>query len=218
MVRVFFDISMGKLIFSASSAIIRDLEQMSKLGLATMTFFFFDSRNKEKQTLRGLLSSALIQLCDQSDFYYDVLSKLHSKHGGGSRYPSDDALKECLEGMINSQGQPPVYIVVDAIDECQGAVGMPSAREKVLNLVKELIDLPHENLRVCVTSRPEPDIYDILSPIPYHSVSLHDEEGQRQDIVNYVKDVVNAYSEKDGWTRDDKNMVIDIVSRGADGM
>ena len=38
-------------------------------------------------------------------------------------------------------GQNPVYIIIDAIDECPDIPGVPSPREDTLEFVKELVEL-----------------------------------------------------------------------------
>jgi hypothetical protein len=43
-----------------------------------------------------------------------------------------------------------------------------------------------------VTSRPEADILEALEPLASHTVSLHDEDGQKQDIIDYVIFVVHS--------------------------
>jgi hypothetical protein len=82
---------------------------MSKAGLASLGFFYCDSREDQKRDLRGLLSSLLVQLCPQSDFYFEILSSFYSEHDKGLRPPSDDALAGCLKGLLNLSGLAPVY-------------------------------------------------------------------------------------------------------------
>ena len=53
---------------------------MRKAGLASLAFFYCDFREDQKKDLRGLLSSLLVQLCHQSDSYYDVLFKFYTEH------------------------------------------------------------------------------------------------------------------------------------------
>jgi hypothetical protein len=55
-------------------------------------------------------------------------------------------------------GQAPVYLILDALDECPNTSDTPTPREKVLRLVEDLVDLQLPNLRICLTSRPEVDI------------------------------------------------------------
>jgi hypothetical protein len=95
---------------------------------------------------------------------------------------------------------------------------MPSPREKVLKLVEELIDSRVANLRICVTSRPETDIKSALNPLTFRSISLHDERGQMEDIEKYIKSVVNTDPMMRRWKAEDKHLVIDVLTKKADGM
>ncbi len=92
----------------ASSTIVEDIDAMREAGLASLAFFYCDFREDQKKDLRGLVSSLLAQLCHQSDTYYDHFSKFYSEHANGSRYPGDDALAECLKGLLKLSGQAPV--------------------------------------------------------------------------------------------------------------
>jgi hypothetical protein len=95
---------------------------------------------------------------------------------------------------------------------------MPSPREKVLILLKDLMDSQLPNLRICVTSRPEIDIKAVLEPLTFRSVSLHDESGQLEDIDNYIKSVVNTDPNMRRWKAADKELVIDMLIKKSDGM
>ena len=191
---------------------------MRKSGLASLGFFYHDFRDNQKKNRRGLLSSLLVQLCYQSDSYSDILSKFYSDHVNGSQDPNDNALTRCLTEMVKLPGQAPVFLIVDALDECPNTSAMPSPRENVLNLLEELLDLHLPNLRICVTSRPETDIKVLLEPLAFHSVSLHDESGQMEDIENYIKSAVNKDPRNRKWKAEDKQLVIDVITQNADGM
>ena len=190
---------------------------MRKAGLASLAFFYCDFREDQKRGLRGLLSSLLVQLCHQSDFYYDTLTKFYSEYAEGSRDPSDDALAAYSMELLELPGLAPVYVIVDALDECPKS-GVASPREEVLNLIEELINSQIPNLRICVTSRPEPDIKDVLDPLVFRSVSLHDENGQKKDIDDYIKWVINTNRKSKRWKAEDKQLVIGVLSKKADGM
>jgi hypothetical protein len=111
--------------------------------------------------------------------------------------------------MLTLPDQRPTYLIIDALDESPNTSGIPSPRERVLQLVKELVELRLPNLRICVTSRPEIDIRDVLEPLTSRRVSLHDQSGQKQDIVDYVKSVVYSNSEPimKRWRTEDKELV-----------
>ena len=207
-----------ELIQLTSSVIIRDIKTVSNAGSAFLAYFYFDFKDTEKQDSHALLSSLLIQLSEQSDLFFDVLFSLYSAHKDGSEKPTDDSLAECLKDMLAITEQVPIYLVMDALDECPNDLGIPTSREKVLEFMKELVELRYPNLRLCTTSRPEFDIRATLEPLATQQVSLHNESGQKQDIVNYVTSVVHSDKKMKRWRENDKNMVVEKLSEKADGM
>jgi len=122
--------------------------------------------------------------------------------------------------MLSLPDQGPVYLIMDALDECPDTSDVPSAREQVLDLVKDLIGLRIPSLHICVTSRPEVDISDALESLASQGVSLQDESGQKKDIADYVRSVVYSGSGKfmKRWRQEDKEHVIETLSERADGM
>ena len=187
-------------------------------GLGLTAYYYFDFKNKAKQDLRGLLSSLVVQLCVKSDPCYEILLSLYSNHDNGSRLPDDNTLLQCLKDMLTLPYQPAIYFVVDALDECPSTSGVVSPRDWVLEVIEDLVDLHLPNLRICVTSRPEVDISESLGPLASHTVSLHDKDGQKQDIVDYVTFVVHSDRKMRKWRAEDKKLVIDKISERADGM
>jgi hypothetical protein len=193
---------------------------MCDAGQASMAYFYFDFRDIDKQHWRDLVPSLLIQLSEQSGPRCDILSHLYSNHDSGARQPNDDILTRCLKEMFTLPDQRPIYLIFDALDESSNVSGIPTPRKRVLQLVKELVDLHIPNLHICVTSRPEVDIRDVLEPLTSRRVSLHDQSGQKQDIADYVRSVVYSDSERimRRWRKEDKEHVIEIPPERADGM
>jgi hypothetical protein len=85
-------------------------------------------------------------------------------------------------------------------------------------LVEELVHLRLPNLHIYVTSRPEADIEAVLNPLIPNSISLHDEEKQIQDILDYVTSVINTDPKMRRWRAEDKKLVIGTLSQKAGGM
>ena len=191
---------------------------MRKSGLASLAMFYYDFREDGKKDLRGLLTSTLYQLCDQSDFYYDILASFYSTHRDGAQSPADDELVRCLKDILSLPGQAPVYLIIDALDECPNTSSLSSPRLEVLTLLENLVNSQLPNLRICVTSRPEIDIKPILGPLTFRSVSLHDEWGQKEDIENYIKSVINTNRNMRRWTPEHRRLVTDVLTERADGM
>jgi len=201
-----------------SSSIIDDITRSCKAGLASIAFFYFDFKDEAKKNARGAISSLLIQLAAQSDPYSKILSVLYSENHAGSKQPTDHELRQCLNTMLALLHQAPIYIVMDALDECPNSTGAPSPRENVLRLVEWLLSLRCSNLWVSVTSRPEPDIAAVLRSLASRTISLHNETGQTEDITNYIKWFVNSDPMARKWRKQDKELVVEKLSARADGM
>ena len=182
-----------------------------------MAYFYFDFRDAEKQHRRGLLS-LIFQLSAKSDPCYQVLSRLYSDHGGGTEEPSEDALSKCLVEMLRVPNQPTMYIIIDAIDECPNISGMQTPRERVLEFLEFLVKLNIPNVHICVSSRLEIDIRVTFVPLAPLCMSLHDENGQKEDISAYINAVVRSDQKMRRWREGDKQLVIDTLSDKVDGM
>ena len=207
-------------LFFTSSSIIQDITAVCETGSAIMAYFYFDFRDLSKQTCHDLLRSLVFQLSTDSSPCCEILHRVYKEHKDGTQQPSDNTLKECLKAMLRHPAHGQVFLVLDALDECPDTSGLPPPRSEVLQLVKELVDLRLPDLYICATSRPEVDIHAVLQPLAFHSVSLHDESGQKSDIANYIQNIVNSSSSAAmrRWRADDKNLVIETLTERADGM
>ncbi len=187
-------------------------------GLTLIGYYYFDFKDITKQGIRGLLTSLLSQFCAKADPCYEILSNLYSENHDGSQQPDNDALIESLKEILRLPDAPMRCIIMDGIDECPNTSGCPTPREEVLDLLEYLVGLSLPNLRICITSRPEIDIRTILEPLTSHRMSLHDQSGQKQDILNYIQNFVHSDRRMRRWRPEDKQMVIDTLSAKADGM
>jgi len=185
--------------------------------LASLAYYYFDFKDSGKQDRRGLLSSLLAQLSARSDVSCKILDQLYLAHDKGLRQPSESDLIRCLKEVLAVRQQGDIYIIIDALDECPNNYGMPTSRENVLELLVELISSrPH--VHICITGRPEVDIQLVLNPLKPNRVSLHDEDGQRKDMIDYIKSVVESDPKTRRWRGEDKQLVINTLARKADGM
>jgi hypothetical protein len=202
------------LILLISSTVIEDIKHMRESRSALVAYYYFDFKDASKCDIRGLMTSLLLQLVDDSDCCWDLLSQLHKRCCDGSEQPSDVMLAQCLKNMLDFPGQIPMYIIIDALDKCPNNIGTPSAREKVLNFVEDLVQSNCSNLFMCITSRPEQDITTILDPLTLSSrrVSLHEEVGQRRDINSYVRSFVQSDRAMRRWRAEDRELVIEVLS------
>ena len=115
-----------------------------------------------KQTCHDLLLSLVSQLSTRSSHCCSILHHVYEVHENGTQQPSDDTLKECLIQMLRLSEHHPIFIILDALDECPDSSGFPPPRSEVLQLVNELVNLRLQGLYICATSRPEVDIRAVL--------------------------------------------------------
>jgi hypothetical protein len=204
-----------------SSAIIEDVKNLRAETPASVAYHYFDFKDAFKRHLRGLLASLLFQLSGDSDLNCrDHIFRLYNACRDGSELPTDAALAICLKAMIDLPGQLPIFVIMDALNECPNTTGTPSARDEMLNFVEDLVGLHHSNLFICITSRPEQDIQMVLKPLTSASCRMapHEESGQREDIHNFVRSFVSADRAMRRWEEEDKELVINTLSERASGM
>jgi hypothetical protein len=202
-----------------SSTIVEDIKHLREAKSALVAFYYFDFKDAAKRHLRGLLSSLLMQLSDDSLGCWDVLHQLYTTCRNGSEQASEAALAGCLRHMLDVPEQVPIYIIIDALDECPDNTGTPSDRNKVLDFVDNLVGRKHTSLYICITSRPEQDIQSTLNPLTPTPcrVSLHEEGGQREDINSFIQYFVHSNKTMRRWRDDDKELVIDTLTGRAGG-
>jgi len=210
----------GEVIFLLSSTIIKDIKNMRDARSSLIAYYYFDYKDKAKRDIHGLLTSLLFQLARGSDSCWNVLYQLYTTCNDGSEQPSNAALSKCFENMLKLPGQLPFFVILDALDECPSTTETPSARERVLDFVEDLVGPGYSNLFICITSRPEQDIQAVLNPLTSTSrrVSLHDEVGQREDINSYLRSFVHTDRAMRRWKEEDKELVVNTLSERAGGM
>lgn len=206
-----------------SSTIIEDILPMCQSKSANLAFFYFDRQDVANLNARSFLSSLLIQLSNQSDRFFKALSTLYLAHDHGSRQPGEDKLLQCLQKMIGQDTLiSPIYIIVDGLDECPDSSGLASPpAKKVLETIQGLIKI-FPPVHLCITSRrPERDIRRILKPsssVTSHTLYLDKQDGQHEDIAEYIKFVVRSDSRMEEWPDEDKKLVIKRLEKDCSGM
>ncbi|KAH9954071.1 hypothetical protein BGW80DRAFT_1511847 [Lactifluus volemus] len=100
------------------SSIIENIKYTCNDGLGSICYFYFDYKDTSKRDVHGFVSSLLVQLCDQSHHFWNVLSRLFNTHNNGREQPTEEKLIKCLKDMLDLEERLPMYIIVDAVDEC----------------------------------------------------------------------------------------------------
>ncbi|KAH9007423.1 hypothetical protein EDB84DRAFT_1603616 [Lactarius hengduanensis] len=100
--------------------------------------FYFDFRDLDKQPAATFFRHSSSNSLHIPMPFVTYSSRLYETHDKGARQPSDKASTQCLKEMLTLPNQGPVYLILDALDECPDTSGVPSARKQVLDLLKEL--------------------------------------------------------------------------------
>ncbi|KAJ7253943.1 ankyrin repeat-containing domain protein [Mycena rebaudengoi] len=112
-------------------------------------FFYFDTNNSEQQTVTQLLCSLVTQLSIRSHPPDRRLDALWTSHNSGQKLLTDtELISDALLPLLEEYDQKPIFIVLDALDEC-------SERPGLLRLIGRMLDAKLPNVHILVTSRPE---------------------------------------------------------------
>lgn len=152
-------------------------------------YFFFDFRDKKKQTLRELLLSLVCQLYSMPNGPRETLHRLYSSRNWNQTKPSTGSLVSAFDNMLEHSGQ--VQLVLDALDESKRG----KEREELLQWLHMQIKRTVSKrckLRIIMTSRSEQqDIIDALGLLIPEEAKLSIEQN-----ASDVKDDIRKYIER----------------------
>jgi hypothetical protein len=178
---------------------------------AFVIFFYFVFGEPGSHALSAFLASLLIQLADQSPSCRSLLKAFCIDSRKSPITPSDTELFGCLESMLHAL--PKIYIVIDALDECPEAIRLAPAG--LLFILKKLVDLRIDNIRLFMTSRPVFDIRAQMMSIPRHELNINSSSRHTKNLALFISREISEYR---GWTELDKSMVNKNLNLRADGM
>ncbi|PLB36747.1 nucleoside phosphorylase [Aspergillus candidus] len=193
----------GKTMMTA--IVIHDLTtrllQDQSVGIA---YLYCNFRHKDEQGLEDLLASLLKQLCQDRPFLPDIVRHFYNKHKNKRTRP---LLGEIIQAVISVAAMySRVFIIVDALDECQASDGYLSG------FLTQLIHLQAQcGLNIFVTSRLVPQVMEKFKSSTKLEIRAHD-----QDIRRYLSARISQLQRTLLASRVDE--VHDNITKAADGM
>jgi hypothetical protein len=149
---------------ATSSTVIQELIGHCKSNLSfAVAYFYFDFRDRGKQSHEHLLRSLVTQFSAQCPSTPEALERLYSSNQDGRWQPAANVLATTLGKFIGSFQQ--TYIVVDALDEC-------TEREELLGLIEEIVNWKIDTLHILVTSRKEREIEQCLQDLVPNQMNI----------------------------------------------
>lgn len=177
----------------------------NSIGIA---YIYCNFRRRNKQNAVDLLASVLKQLSQRASSLPDHVQAMYDKHKDKQARPSLAEIERTLQFVAAMYTK--VYVVVDALDECQTSDG---CRTKFL---EEIFNLQAQSgVNLFATSRSLPEIVQGFGQRPHLSLEIRASE---EDIERYLDGhmkYLSGFNEWDQQLREDiKKAILDAV----DGM
>jgi ankyrin repeat domain-containing protein 50 len=127
---------------------------------ARCAYFYFDFRDRSKQTVEGMLRSLLRQLTSFETSLPRSVVELHRAHARQGHQPTQEALVDTLYSITEHTERN--FTVIDALDEC-------AELDEALDLLLALTESSYTKLSILVTSRELDDIGETIKDVPLTS-------------------------------------------------
>ncbi|PKY00168.1 nucleoside phosphorylase [Aspergillus campestris IBT 28561] len=148
------------------------LLQDQSVGIA---YIYCNFRHKDEQRLEDLLASLLKQLCQDRPFALDIVRPIHNKHKNKQTRPLLGEIMQALVSVARIYSR--VFIIVDALDECQTSDGC------LAGFLSQLTNLQAQcGVNIFATSRFIPQISETFKSSTKLEIRAHD-----QDIRGYLR-------------------------------
>lgn len=182
-----------------ASVVVNDLETRFYYNAdIAVCYIYCNYKRKDEQTVENLLSSLLKQLAQNQPFIPQSLKELYDRHTKGTK-PSYDEISNALESVALQSLR--VYIIVDALDECQDLGG---CRTKFLSAIFKLQGRSNR-VNILATSRKIPEIMDRFRDCPMINI-----RATKDDTRRYLR---SRLPELPGFVIDQCSLRDDIITK-----
>lgn len=146
---------------------VDQLLNSAQAGVYGVAYVYCNYKSQADQGPLSILAAILKQLVQTRPSALGPVEELHQKHAGRGTKPSLDDIYSALRVIVAQY--PYVYVVVDALDECQS--------ETRSQLLAKLFDLQKSaDVRLMATSRFVPDVEDAFRSALRLEVAASDED------------------------------------------
>ncbi|PQE12785.1 Ankyrin repeat protein [Rutstroemia sp. NJR-2017a BBW] len=198
----------GKTILS--STIIKDLQ--SEISFQPLLYFYFDFTDTKKQHLENMVRSLISQLYYKHPNTSQTLDSLFSLCEDGKEQPDSESLRKVLLQMIEQANE--VWLILDALDEC-------NTKKQLVSWIQEVLNSEQRNIHLLVTSQRVPDIEAGIKEFAHHDNIMEIESSViADDIEAYIRTRVRGGKEFKRWQKLPKiqNHIEIELTKKADGM
>ncbi|KFZ13947.1 hypothetical protein V501_03464, partial [Pseudogymnoascus sp. VKM F-4519 (FW-2642)] len=197
----------GKTILT--SIVIKELTALfynnKSIGVA---YIYCNYQRQDEQMIDDLLASVLKQLAECQSSLPVSVRDLYDRHKTKRTRPSTEELSSNLQSMATAAKYSRLFIIVDALDECQASNG---CRQRFLSEIFSLQTIVRAN--IFVTSRFIPEITEEYSG----RMSL-EIRASKEDIQRYLSGHISQLPAFVGRSTDLQEEIITGIVNAADGM
>lgn len=193
------------------STIIDHVQKICKNSEKPVSFciyYYFDFKDRRRQTFDGFIRSALAQVCQQSTIFPREVMNLYADKSKKGQDPNTATLVETFLILLKQTGK--TYIILDALDECL-------AQKEVFDLILRIKESPEWSANIMVASRVEQQIQTKLQYLVTRAISLHGPQVDH-DIQTLVRHVLASDPLLSNRPIHIKKEIEHAVVNGASGM
>lgn len=171
---------------TVSTTVAEYFRTISRLG----AFLFFERGKSEPNAVIRTLAYKLASF--NSTIAKHVIAAFENDNDIAKAPAASQFEKLIMEPLTESASamQGPVFIILDAMDEC----GTPESRKELMRLISQKFPKLPSNFRFLFTSRPEADIMHALT-IAHNSIREieldYTSEASRSDVLTYLRHEMN---------------------------
>ena len=151
------------------------------IGIA---YIYCNFQRRDEQTINDLLKCLLKQLVQNQSSFPVSVRELYDRHRKNQTRPSFEDICRALHSVATMYSR--VFIIVDALDECQVSDGSRSM------LLSEMFNLQQKcKVNIFATSRLIPEVTENFKEYTRLDIRAHDE-----DVRNYLEGRISRTSRK----------------------
>jgi hypothetical protein len=173
-----------------------------------IAYIYCNFRRHDEQKINDLLASILKQLAGSQPSLPDSVKDLYNRHKKSRTRPSSDELLVVLDSVMATYMR--VFIVVDALDECQVA---GSCRARFLSQISNIQEKYGGNL--FTTSRFIPEITNHFKSANSVTLEIY---ARADDVARYIKGNMSELSPFVQESQELQDEIIEGISEAVDGM
>lgn len=199
-------------VLALSSTVIHYLEEQITQPTQALAYYYFDFNEPQKLLFRSLIHSLTKQLLAQCIGIPLPLKELFDKSHSGTKEPNLEDLIGALKIMMTLFDH--VYIVLDALDECNQL----EEQDYLLKFLQAVVNWKETRIHLLVTSRQILQIQEAILPLITHYIDLQGWSGRvATDIKLYIDNMLKGVNFQH-WSVEDKDMVATRLQQNANGM